>query len=304
MLDIWRCAIVKRPIEMLASSAPDRTEIVWLPESRPMAFRADPFGLWRNDRLHVFAEAFDYRDRLGHIDLLVYDAAFRLLECRPVLKAPWHLSYPFVFEADGETWMLPEAYRSGTLTLYRARQFPDDWEAVCRIPLDGPAIDPTPFFYRGKWWLFYTPSGVKATRRSHLHVAWAERLTGPWTPHRLNPVRVDLASGRAGGTPFVEQGRLILPVQDCRRTYGKAIRALSILHLDEERFEAEDSPWLDAPAWMAPFSDGFHTIAAAGPVTLIDVKRMVSSPYANIIRVYGLGRRMLRESGRWIGGMT
>ena len=26
--------------------------------------------------------------------------------------------------------MLPEAYKSGTLTLYRARSFPDDWEAV------------------------------------------------------------------------------------------------------------------------------------------------------------------------------
>ena len=116
-----------------------------------------------------------------------------------------------VFEAEGDTWMLPEAYKSGTLTLYRARSFPDDWEAVCSIPLDSPAIDATPLWHGGRWWLFYSPSHDALARRSNLHVAWSDRLTGPWHLHPLNPVRADLASARPGGRPMVWGGAIILP---------------------------------------------------------------------------------------------
>jgi len=297
-MDIWRCAIVRQNVDAILRDGIDPAAVVWMPDMPPLAFRADPFGLWRNGKLHVFAEAFDYRTRIGHIDVLTYDDGLKLLDCRTVLKTPWHLSYPFVFEADGETWMLPEAYKSGTLTLYRAREFPFVWEPACDIPLDGAAIDATPLYHAGKWWLFYAPSAEKAARRSHLHVAWADKLTGPWRLHPLNPVRVDLASSRPGGVPIVrDDGVIVLPVQDCRRTYGGAIRLLTITELSETRFEASDTAGPAAPAWMAPFTEGFHTLAPAGPVTLVDVKRVTNSLYGNAIRIRGIARRTLRETG-------
>jgi hypothetical protein len=296
-LDIWRSAIVKQTAQEILRSGIDPVSLVWLPDMPSYAFRADPFGVWRNQRLYVFAEAFDYRTRIGHVDVLVYDDGLHFLESRPVLKMPWHLSYPFVFEAEGETWMLPEAYKSGTLTLYRARDFPYGWEAACQIPLDGPAIDATPFWHGGKWWLFYSPSYDESVRRSHLHAAWSERLTGPWHLHPLNPLRVDLASARPGGTPQLWDGAIILPVQDCRSTYGGAIRALSIETLDEARFVATDRAGVTAPGWMAPFTEGLHTLASAGPVTLIDVKRTEASVHGEIVRIRGVIRRRLRKAG-------
>ncbi len=110
---------------------------------------ADPFGHWRDGRLHVFLETYDYRVRVGRLEVLTYDADFTLLEQRPVLSEPWHLSYPFVFEAEGETWMLPEANKSGGLTLYRAVAFPNRWEAAGRIELGQVPIDATPTVPRG-----------------------------------------------------------------------------------------------------------------------------------------------------------
>jgi hypothetical protein len=296
-LDIWRCAIVKQTAEEIVRDGISHDSVVWFPDTLPFSFWADPFALWRDGRLYVFAEAFDYRTRIGHVDLLVYDCDLNFLESRPVLRAPWHLSYPFVFEADGETWILPEAYKSGTLTLYRARSFPDDWEAVCQIQLDGPAIDATPFWHGDKWWLFYSPSHDASVRRSNLHLAWSDRLTGPWHLHPLNPVRKDLASARPGGTPTVRDGTIILPVQDCRSTYGGAIRALSIETLDEVGFTATDRAGVSAPSWMAPFTEGLHTLASAGPVTLIDVKRTEASFYGEAIRIQGVLRRRWREAG-------
>jgi hypothetical protein len=296
-MDTWRCAIVRQDVQAILADGIDPQAVVWLPDMPRLAFRADPFGLWQDGRLHVFAEAFDYRTRIGSIDALVYDADLNLIECRSALKAPWHLSYPCVFEADGEIWMLPEAYRSGTLTLYRARRFPFEWERVCDIPLDGPAIDATPLYHRGKWWLFYAPSAEKAGRRSHLHVAWSDKLTGPWQLHPLNPLRVDISSARPGGVPIVQDGIITLPVQDCRDTYGGAIRLLTITTLSETQFEATDAPGVAAPAWMAPFDQGFHTLSPAGPVTLIDVKRMTNSLADNAVRIRGIARRTLRETG-------
>ena len=277
--DIWRLGLVKASLEtILRAGDLSPFDIVWGPQEPAFAFLADPFGLWRDDVLHVFAEAYDYRSRHGVIHLLRYDGTLTLLDRWRVLSEPWHLSYPQVFEAEGETWMLPEAFRSGTLTLYRAKCFPYAWERVTTIPLDEPAIDATPFRHDGLWWLAYSPSRLKSARQARLHLAYAERLTGPWTAHPGNPVRIDRSSARPGGTAVVGDDSVVLPMQDCTRTYGGAIRPLRISRLSPDAFEAETSPPIRAPLSAWPEIDGLHTLSAAGDVTLIDVKRIDRSP--------------------------
>lgn len=273
--DIWRVGLVETPIAEIAlrGFSPD-APVHWLPEEGRRKFLADPFGVWRDGRLHLFVEAYDYRTRHGVIELIELGADFTPVRRSVVLREPWHLSYPQVFEADGETWMLPEAYRSGTLTLYRAAAFPEVWEPVVRLELDTPAIDATPFHYDGLWWLAYSPTGPQRWKQGRLHFAFAGHLTGPWRTHPGNPVRNDLASSRPGGTAWIEDGLPRLPVQDCTRTYGGGIRLLTILRLDTERFEAEAAASLSLPPGATPYSQGLHTLSACGPVTLFDVKRI------------------------------
>lgn len=292
--DIWRIGVARAAAgAILAAGSLEGVEIGWLPEERPFAYLADPFGLWRDGALHVFAEAYDYRTRHGAIDVLRLDDALGVVERRTCLAEPWHLSYPQVFEADGETWLLPEAYGSGVLTLYRARAFPHAWEAVARLPLDAPAIDATPFRHEGRWWLAYAPGGDRAARQGRLHLAWADRLTGPWTPHAGNPVRIDRAGARPGGSVVTVDGAPVLPVQDCSGTYGGALRGLRIVALTPERFEATVGLAIVAPASAGRWRDGLHTLAAAGPVTLIDVKRIDRSFGGRAIDAARIGRRLL-----------
>jgi hypothetical protein len=295
--DIWKPGIVAAPLPaILARGSVAGLPITWLPSVGPLRYLADPLGLWQAGHLHVFVEAYDYRTRVGTIEVLVFDAGLRLLEHRPVLSEPWHLSYPFVFEAQGETWMLPEAYKSGGLTLYRARQFPFQWEAAHRIALDQVPLDATPLFHNGLWWLFYTSAARRADRNAALHVSWAGQLTGPWHPVPGNPVRVDASGARPGGTPVVIDGRVMLPVQDCSRTYGGALRPLWFDQLTPERIAMTPGPTLSAPATFAPFTAGLHTLAAAGEVTLIDVKRTQLSARGLWIDLRRKARRKLR---RW-----
>lgn len=272
--DIWRIGVVEAPIVAIAQGGfPPGAPVHWLPEERRMTFLADPFGVWMDGRLLLFAEAYDYRTQHGVIELIELGADFSPVQRSVVLREPWHLSYPQVFEAEGEWWMIPEAHRSGVLTLYRAAAFPRRWEPVIRLGLDAPAIDPTPFHHDGLWWLAYSPAGPQRWKQGRLHFAFAERLAGPWRPHPGNPVRKDLASSRPGGTAWLAHGVPHLPVQDCTRTYGGALRVLKITELSPRRFEAGSTAPLRPPPCVGGYRQGLHTLSACGPVTLFDVKR-------------------------------
>jgi hypothetical protein len=272
--DIWRPAIVEARFEdIVAAGSVEPFPIHWLPPMGSFQFLADPFGLWRDGHLHIFAETYDYRVRIGAIEVLTYNKAFDLVDRALVLNEPWHLSYPLVFEAEGQTWMLPEAHRSNALTLYRAVDFPTRWEPAHRIVLDHVPVDATPLWHDGRWWLFYTSASREPDKMSALHIAFAETLAGPWTPHPMNPVRIDAGSSRPGGTARVIDGQVILPVQDCRATYGGAIRPLRFTVLTPDTVAMAAGEAITAPRGFAPFVEGLHTLAAAGNVTLIDAKR-------------------------------
>jgi len=272
--DIWRCAFVAQPIEEIVSRGIDDAAVSWFSEEPSFCFLADPFGVWEGDVLHVFAESYDYRTRHGVIERLSFDRNNTLIDRRESLREAWHLSYPFVFEGEGATWMLPEAHRSGRLTLYRAHGYFDDWRPEYRIDLDCVPVDASILRWEGRWWLFYASAASKMSKLAHLHVAWAEKLCGPWISHPANPVRIEQSSSRPGGKPIVIGGKIMLPVQDCVATYGGAIRPLWIGSLDESEISAEAGEALAIPSSASPYSEGMHTLTACGPVTLIDCKRI------------------------------
>lgn len=278
--DIWRIGVVEAPIvEIARRGFPADAPVHWLPEEGRLTFLADPFGVWIDGRLLLFAEAYDYRTRHGVIVLTELDADFSPVQRTVVLREPWHLSYPQVLEAEGDWWMIPEAHRSGVLTIYRAVAFPHRWEPAVRLELDAPAIDATPFRHDGLWWLAYSPAGAQRWKQGRLHLAFAERLTGPWRTHSGNPVRDDLASSRPGGTAWRENGVPCLPVQDCTRTYGGALRVLKIAELSSRSFVAEATAPLRPPRGAGAYREGLHTLSACGPVTLFDAKRVDRSPW-------------------------
>jgi hypothetical protein len=278
--DIWRPLIVEAPIEtVLRQGSIEGFTYRWLPEEDFLCFLADPFGIERDGMRHVFVEHYDYRSRRGTIECLLYASDGSLTDRRQVLAEPWHLSYPFVFEIGTETYMLPEAHRSGGLTLYRVVEFPWRWERAGAIVLDHVAVDATPFFHDGLWWLFYSAADRgEEGKTGALFAAWAERIEGPWRVHAGNPIRLGADSSRPGGTPVVCDGTLVLPMQDCRRTYGGGIRPLFIHRLSPDRFEAEAGTAIAAPHGFAPFDAGLHTLSAMGSATLMDVKRKLLTP--------------------------
>lgn len=278
--DFWRCGVVDAPLaQIVARGSLEGLPITWLPGTSGLRYIADPFGLWREDRLHVFAEQFDYRDGVGRIVAIILDRDLRVIDERLALREPWHLSYPYVFEAEGETWMLPEAHASGALHLYRARDFPFGWERAATIALPHMPLDATPVRHDGRWWMFYAPAQPTSARLTTLCAAHAPSLTGEWTS-LPDPILVDPRGARPGGTPVMVDEHLHLPLQRCVGSYGTGIRLLRLNALSPDRVAATVTSELDPPADAAPYRAGLHTLSAVGDVTLIDVKRRRFSPAA------------------------
>ncbi len=291
--DIWQVGIVHAPIAQFLEPSP--RPVTWLPTQRDFCFLADPFGVWRDDHLHVFAEFYDYRDKHGVIRHYTYDRNFTLRAEGLALSAPHHLSYPYLIEDGGEVFMLPEAFRSGKLTLYRARDFPRGWEKVCDL-LDVPAIDASVVKSGDNWWMFYALPGPDQRDCRQLHAAWAPKLTGPWTPHPMNPLRELRESSRPGGTPFAVGQHLYLPAQDCSHTYGGAVRMLRVDALTPTTWACTPQNLIEAKSFSETHMDGLHTVAACGNVTLIDVKRFDRSSQRRLIDWQRRWRRMTGQA--------
>ncbi|MDX2143447.1 MAG: hypothetical protein SFV19_08835 [Rhodospirillaceae bacterium] len=291
--DIWHVGILHAPMARVMTAAPLRdVPVTWLPEREPFQYFADPFGLWRDGVLHVFVEDYDYRDKRGTIRRFSFDRDLALRDQATALATPFHLSYPFLIEDGGEVFMLPEAHRSGKLTLYRAKAFPDGWERVCDL-LDVPAIDASVIRFEDRWWMFHALPGPDQRALRELHIATAPALTGPWRSHEHNPVRAGLDGARPGGTPFVRNGRLHVPMQDCRDIYGGAVNVLRVDELSDQSFKGSAVRTL-APADIAsPFTDGLHTLSACGEVTLIDANSIDRSPRRALVDWQRRWRRVM-----------
>src|SRR5207249_2981148 len=138
------------------------------------------------------------------------------------------------------------------------------WTKVATLITGVAAIDPTIFLYEGRWWLMCTDKEQNAF--VNLFAWYAQDLFGPWKPHGANPIKTDIHSARSAGTPFVHEGFLYRPAQDCSMTYGGRIVLNRVIRLTPRDFEEEQAAIIEPYADSA-FPDGVHTISAAGDIT-------------------------------------
>jgi len=230
---------------------------------------ADPFPLQVGNEYYVFHEELLFSTGKGSIVLTVVDDHARALDRPvPILEQDCHLSYPLVFQWDGEFFMIPETESRHQVELYRCITFPGQWELERVLISDVRAFDSTPVFLFGRWWLFATVPAFGAGTTDELHLFCADSLLGPWTPHRRNPIKSDVRSARPAGRVFERHGQFYRPAQDCSRRYGYAVSINRILQLDDETYEECEVDRVTPNG--DPRVAGVHTFNLAGDMTVID----------------------------------
>jgi hypothetical protein len=200
----------------------------------PDRFWADPFVWFHDNRHYVFIEEVPYTTHRGHIVCLTLDEKMNILSNQIVLEQPYHLSYPFLFEHEGQLFMIPETAENNRIELYRCTHFPDRWEFSKAIINNVYAVDSTLLKTKNKWWLFANVKEKGGSSWDMLYLYYADHpLSSQWTPHPLNPIVKDIHSARPAGRIFSHNGNLIRPSQDCSARYGYATNFNHIVTLTE-----------------------------------------------------------------------
>lgn len=178
-------------------------------------FLADPFLVIENDIFYIF---FEHKGK-GNADIALLTSrdgkAYQYKGI--VLDEPFHLSFPQVFKYRGEFYMLPEAKQSENLILYRANNFPYDWEITDTLIHNKRLEDPALLLSDS---LNIISASDVSTLTQYLYTS--DSLRGNWEEHSgYNRRRGN--ETRAGGSFFEYDNRWFLPLQNNNKGYGTSL---------------------------------------------------------------------------------
>jgi hypothetical protein len=195
------------------------------------SFWADPFPLEKAGKTWIFFEEFNETIQKGKIVVAEWNGE-NLSDPQPVLEENWHLSYPFIWEENSETYLIPESGEANKIFIYRAIEFPHQWEKI-GVLMEGEAYDPTILKVDDVYWLFVNQRPHAGTSAFvELYAYHSPSLLEPsWTAHKLNPLVSDVGCARPAGRIFEREGKLYRPAQDSSLRYGHRIKIQEILKL-------------------------------------------------------------------------
>lgn len=231
-------------------------------------FWADPFPIERDGRYYVFIEELPFASNKGFISVMEVRADGSWTQPVKVLERDYHLSYPFLFEWQGDLFMLPETGQNRTVEAYRCHHFPDDWRLEKVLLENVNSADATLVQIGDHWWMFVNIGEEGTELYDELHLYHADQPFGPWVPHRNNPVKSDARSARPAGNLIQFEGGLYRPAQCCVPLYGSALSLNRVEQIDADMFSEQQVAHL-TPDWL-PGLLGAHTFNRAGRLTVVD----------------------------------
>lgn len=233
-------------------------------------FWADPFVIHKDNQYYIFIEELIYEEDKGFLSVITMDEKGMYSEPEVILEKPYHLSYPFIFEHEGEYMMIPESAQNKTIELYRCTDFPKKWEPVMNLMENITAVDTTLLYKDEVWWMFTNMREIDgASNHEELFLFYADTLqTTEWIPHPKNPIVSDVKNARPGGKVFESNGKLFRPAQNCSHTYGYGLRFNEITALDKENYQ-EQTVTKVHPFWDEHVT-ATHTRNKAGNLIVMD----------------------------------
>lgn len=178
---------------------------------------------------------------------------------RTLLAGP-HFSYPYTFVDDGQEFVLPEVAGHEAPYLLQVSGTPR------KVPLLGlehlRLVDPSMVKFNGHYYLF---SGDPQSAAGMLQLYVADTASGPYRPHRMNPVVIDPCGARMGGKLLVRDGKLYRFGQDNSGAYGNGIFVMEVCNISPDVYEEREIGQLR-------FSDasGPHTVDVLNGRAVLD----------------------------------
>ncbi len=235
-------------------------------------FWADPHILMKNERYYIFIEELIYGEDKGFISVIEMDKDGNYKDPVKVLEEDYHLSYPFVFEDNGEVFMIPESKKNNSIKLYKCVDFPFKWKLEKVLMDNVRAVDTTIIYKDEKYWMFTSiAKNIGASLNDELFLFSSNRLiTNNWKSNLNNPIVSDVKNARSAGKLFVMNDKLYRPSQNCSKHYGYATNINQVLELKNESYKEINFDSLLPLGVKNAFAT--HTLNSVGNLSVIDAR--------------------------------
>lgn len=231
--DCWTLCIGKGDF---LNSALFRLNPIKLPKHE---FWADPFIFNYRDDNYIFFENYNYSSKIGKISCgRIKDS--ELVDITVVLDLDYHLSYPFIFEENGDIFLMPETSENNRLEIYKCINFPNKWE-LYSTAFEGEMVADASFYVddNSQRWLFINKQDdLNSTMENELFIYKVDSLKlEHLEPHLQNPVIINSKTARNGGAIFKYKNEIYRPSQaNIEGVYGRALNINKIEKLTIEEY--------------------------------------------------------------------
>ena len=203
---------------------------------KPLLVQADPFLFVKNGTLYLFYEQlYSGNFEKGRIAMTKTSDLIHWTNPVVVLSQSYHLSFPFVFEDEGEVYMIPESNESDTICLYRANDDLTGFSFVRKL-VEQTRTKDICFNYCDshilkKDGIYYLFTSVSYNWKYNLELFYTDDLlNGEFIKHSMSPVCQGNEFGRCGGSIIHLDDSYYRITQDCHARYGENV---SIIKIDE-----------------------------------------------------------------------
>ena len=277
----WGIGFLKASMADIIRNKTTELSFEWMSLNNKTVSYADPFVFKTGDgRINILFENVSTYHLDGKISLMVCNNDLEPMLEKVVLDTNDHLSYPYVYQENGKTYVFPENAFGGALNCYEfdpVKNILVNKREILNLPL----LDSTILRHQNKYWLFATLLGD--TLNSDLHIFYADSLLGPYTAHKANPVKRQLNGSRPAGNFIEVDGAIYRPTQNCSNYYGESITINKITTLTTTEFQEEEYMVIQ-PNKNDEFNYGIHTINAVDDIIIVDGQKSYFEPVQQLSR--------------------
>lgn len=174
---------------------------------------ADPFIFSYKKKDYVFFENNDLKLNKGKISFGEINQN-KLIKIKDILNLNFHLSYPFIWEYEGNFYLLPETSENKSIHIWKAKKFPNKWVYFKTLLKNEYCCDTTILQDKSKnnWLLTNKSNDHSNDPNNELYIYKIIGNFKKLIPHKLNPVITDCLTARNAGQLIIGN-QLLRPSQ-------------------------------------------------------------------------------------------
>jgi len=258
---------------------------------------ADPLLFEYDSESYVFFEMFDRKEHIGRIGYAKLTDN-QISDPQIILKQPFHLSYPNVFNIDNKIFMAPECSEDKSIRFYEAKKFPENWEINTVIETDELYVDGTTLELDGKIFYFTFVLDPSNLFYSKMKVYELFLMDGKIAMEFISEDKNFSNCIRGAGNIFCDGEEIIRPSQLSEAgVYGKAVY-LNKVTRTESGFEEQKVREITTETLPIDIKEtvlGIHTYSSSSKYEIIDVKYEVFNAKKIYIRIKRYLKKFLKK---------